>query len=167
MFISSSRAAWHWHTIPLRCRMGTWIIFFSYLQMTPLTKRKRAYFSFESNFLANICGAQTLSNPHLFMFTKPKTFRNGKYTKIGDPSAYIGTRALSCKWAETFKQLQDRRAINTRPLFYPGVSFHSCLHYHVWLMQTEHLFMHLCIRPVRHLRCDCTQGKFGNVTVSL
>lgn len=35
-------------------------------------RKRNAYFSFELNSLANICQAQTLSNPHLFMFTKPK-----------------------------------------------------------------------------------------------
>lgn len=161
IFISSSRAAWHWHTIPLRCRMGTWILLFqNYNSLQP------PCFTFEFEFPGKYL--QTLSDPHLFINVyQTETFFTGGRAKIGEPSASICTRALSCKWAGIFKQLQDMRAINTHPLSYPGVSFHSCLHYHVWLMQTEHLFMHLCIRPVRHVPSDCTQGKLGYVTVSL
>lgn len=135
----------------------------SYFQITSLKKRN-AYFSFELNSLANICQAQTLSNPHLFMFTKPKPLATANTQRSASHQhryAQEHFHANEQKYSNSYRTC----GLLTHTLSHPGVSFHSCLHYHVLLMQTEHLFMHLCIRPVRHLRCDCTQGKFGNVTV--
>lgn len=65
--------------------------------------------------------AKSVQSPPVYVY-QTETFSNGKYAKIGEPSAQICTRALSCKWAEIFKQLQDVRAINTHPLS-PGSVF--------------------------------------------
>lgn len=64
---------WHGTDIRSHCdaKRVRGSFFPSYFQITSFKKRN-AYFSFELNSLANICHAQTLSNPHLFMFTKPK-----------------------------------------------------------------------------------------------
>lgn len=137
------------------------LFFPSYFQITSFKKKMKCILFIWTKFPGKyLPSANSVQSPPVYVY-QTKTFSNGKYAKIGEPSAQICTRALSCKWAEIFKQLQDVRAINTHLLSHPGVSFHSCLHYHVLLMQTEHLFMHLCIRPVRHVRSDCTQGKFG------
>lgn len=85
--------------------------------------QKHPYFTFELNSLANICGVQTLSSPHLVTNVyQTETFNSSKQAKTSEASASICTGALSCKCVGIFKQLQDMRAINTHPLL-PGSVF--------------------------------------------
>lgn len=69
------------------------------------------------------------------------------------------------KHAHIFKQIQDTRVINSctytlsHSLSYPAVQ--SCPHSHIWLVQMEYLFMHLCIQAVRHVGFDCRQGSWA------
>lgn len=92
-------------------------LFTNYSYQKTNKQKKHLYFTFELNSLANICGAQTLSNPHLFTNVyQTETFNSGKQAKTSEPSASICTEALSCKCAGIFKQLQDMRAIKTHPL---------------------------------------------------
>lgn len=165
---------WHGTDIRSHCDAkrvrGSFFFFFSSCyQITSLKKKKKKCILFiwiTVNSLANICQAQSLSSPHLFMFTKPKPLATANTQRSASHQhryAQEHFHANEQKYSNSYRTC----GLLTHTRSHPGVSFHSCLHYHVLLMQTEHFFMHLCIRPVRHVRSDCTQGNFGNVTVSL
>lgn len=93
------------------------------LQLSKKKTQKHPYFTFELNSLANICGVQTLSSPHLVTNVyQTETFNSSKQANTSEASASICTGALSCKCVGIFKQLQDMRTINTHPLL-PGSVF--------------------------------------------
>lgn len=133
-----------------------------------LQLKMSAYFTFESHALPNICKAQNVLSPNLnpviYQIETFSTCKDG-HTDISQPWYAHEHLHANEQTALIFKQLQYTRAINTHPLSYPVA--HSRPHYHIRLMQTEHLFMHLCIRDVRHVGFDCTEGSFGDVAVSL
>lgn len=111
-----------------------------------------ANFPFDSHSLPNVSKPHKLPESHLFMSLHLTDMHMHIYQRT--ISTY--TRVLAHKWADHTPRMQQ--SLTHRLSLWLSC---SCPHSHIWLMQTEHLFMHLCIQAVRLVGFDCRQGSWA------
>ena len=146
---------WRWRTIPPQCRMGRWNDFLH--EFTNCAYK----FSLQTLLLIHI-PAQTVNHKSPNFSTCLWAANLQQWTHASANHQQQCAREhlhANEQTTHAFKQLQDPQPINTHSLCLTL----SCPppRSHIWRMQTEHLFMHLCIQAVRHVGFDCAQGSWA------